>query len=347
MKKFAIFIPTLLKGGTEKQAVLLANVLSKKGKVFFILLYPELGLDKELLKLLEFNNIEHILLQGAFFIKIKKLYQLFKKEKVYVLFCYLTLPNLLGSVIGKLAGVKIIFQGIRSSFLPKKKILVEKVIGWFSNGIIINNYIGMKEFSHLGFKNMILIHNCFLNPNLPIYRELKYTIKIISIGRFSKEKDYLTALKAISYLKQSFRNFKYSIVGYGFLIKEIRDIIDELLLSDNVEILENPNNIDLLLRDADIFLLSSLYEGTSNSIMEAMNATLPIVTTNVGDNIILVENEKSGFLTNVGDFKAIANALLKLSINYDLRIRMGKRSNEILREKFSIEKFKESYFKLI
>lgn len=51
-----------------------------------------------------------------------------------------------------------------------------------------------------------------------------------------------------------------------------------------------------MLDKADIYLSTSLFEGTSNSIMEAMNADLPIVATNVGDNGLLVKNEINGFL---------------------------------------------------
>ncbi|MBO7272587.1 MAG: glycosyltransferase family 4 protein, partial [Bacteroidaceae bacterium] len=100
-------------------------------------------------------------------------------------------------------------------------------------------------------------------------------------------------------------------------------------------------------RDADIYLSTSLFEGTSNSIMEAMNWSLPVVATNVGDNNHLVIDGVNGTLHPIGDAKGMAESIANLLTNYELRKEYGLASNKNLRENYSMEIFEKRYLKLI
>jgi glycosyltransferase involved in cell wall biosynthesis len=83
----------------------------------------------------------------------------------------------------------------------------------------------------------------------------------------------------------------------------------------------------------DIFALSSLTEGTSISILEAMAAGKPIVATVVGGTPALVEDGKNGFLVPPSDPEAMAQALLRLVQDEDMRMRMGAASRfKVVRE---------------
>ena len=100
-------------------------------------------------------------------------------------------------------------------------------------------------------------------------------------------------------------------------------------------------------RNADIYISTSLFEGTSNSIMEALNWSLPVVATDVGDNDHLVINGENGFLHPVGDVSGLAQSLSLLLDSSDLRNKMGLRSNQNLRENYSMEVFEKRYIDLI
>jgi len=162
-----------------------------------------------------------------------------------------------------------------------------------------------------------------------------------------EDKDYSTSLCAVNELLKISDNFLFQIVGYGPLENALRKKVRELGLDKHVEIIIKPDNIPELLIEADIYLSTSLFEGTSNAIMEAMNACLPIVATNVGDNSRLVFEGKNGCLHNVGDFKAIAKSLKILTNDYNKRIEFGLESNRMLRENYSHQKFKNEYLNLI
>ena len=96
-----------------------------------------------------------------------------------------------------------------------------------------------------------------------------------------------------------------------------------------------------------IYISTSLFEGTSNSIMEALNWSLPVVATNVGDNDHLVIDGVNGYLHPIGDATGLTTSLCKLLDSVELRNKMGVRSNQNLRENYSMEIFEKRYLDLI
>ena len=78
-----------------------------------------------------------------------------------------------------------------------------------------------------------------------------------------------------------------------------------------------------------------------------MNANLPVVATNVGDNSYLVKDGVNGFLAEKGDVDALAQHLETLIMNKDMRQQFGKRSKEILYDNYSLNIFRDSYIQTI
>ena len=215
---------------------------------------------------------------------------------------------------------------------------------------VSNNYSAIDVLVSKGFKadKFRVIHNVFPLPQMQNTKRESDIPTIISVARFTKVKDYKTALKSIRLLTQKnpALRFKYLIIGYGELELEIRKMIDDLSLNDIVEIKINPNNIFEHLINSDIYLSSSLFEGTSNSILEAMYARLPIVATDVGDNSYLVTDE-NGFLTDVKDVDCIADRLSLLLLDKALREKMGDMSREIVLTRFSRKAFMQKNLHLL
>jgi glycosyltransferase involved in cell wall biosynthesis len=262
----------------------------------------------------------------------------------------LTGANILATLAGKLAGVKLIFPGIRNAYLPPVKAFADRFLtNVVSSKAVLNCHSGFLYFSSEGFKaeKLKVIPNCF--ENIADFKEKTTSekVRIISVGRFVPQKDYETALQAIKLVKKQYPKIIYQIVGFGDLEDFIRKRVVELGLVDNVEIYINPNNIPDLLKASDIYLSTSIFEGTSNSIMEAMNGDLPVVATNVGDNDQLIIDRKNGYLCAIKDTLDIANKLILLIENPQKRIKMGRSSKQHLLDNFSVEKFTKSYIELI
>ena len=347
-----VFINSLLKGGAEKQAVLLANVLSENYKIYLVVFYGK-DIDKKLFDLIKKDKVQLVLLSGNKIEKFFNFYQILKKYKINITFSYLATTNFYSALVGKLASVKYRIGGIRYSRISGKKLLIQRILhNFFLTYSIANSYSGKLNMVNSGFKdskffvipNYIELKNADVFPN-KINKE-NDNINIITVARFVPVKDHSTALKAIKMLiKKLGYNFpfKYLLVGYGELEKEIRQTVQELSLQNYVEIILNPDNINDYYNLADIYLSTSMFEGLSNSIMEAMEYSLPVVATEVGDNKELIIPGKNGFIVKVGDVEDISNKLVKLILDDELRIQMGLNSHRYIREKFSIDKFKQKY----
>lgn len=349
--RIAILIPTLKAGGAEKQAVLLASLLSKRSDVHMILYEGDLdAISLANLKGVESCNIKLHKLYGGLMSKTKLLYEILNENNVEILFNYLTKPNFIGAIVAKIAKVKSIYNGIRNSRIEWWKLLLERFAhNYFASATIYNCYSGAQYFSNKGLTHSkaIVIPNCFPNISAPIIRKDKEVKHIVTVGRFVPQKDYLTIIRSVAELKKFRSDFVMEIIGYGDEEQKIRLWIKEYDVEDNIKIFINPCNVQEIVRDSDIYLSTSLFEGTSNSIMEALNWSLPVVATNVGDNNYLVLDGKTGNLHPIGDYKGIASSLSTLLESLDLRNSYGVAGNQNLKDNYSIEVFEQRYLKLI
>ena len=350
MKNIAILIPTIKAGGAEKQAAFLAAMLSKRYKVSMYLFLGYLQPAPHNLKLLESTNVSIYPLEGTIWKKIRDLTDLLKKNETDVIFNYMTNCDVIGCISAKIAGVKLIYGGIRNAYLERYKIIFERIIcNYFSTSVVFICYSGLKEIGKNGFKEerCVVIPNCFPNISEPIFRKDKDKKHIVTVGRFVPQKDYLTIIRSVAELKKLRRDFIMDVIGYGEEEENIRRWIKEYGVDDMINIHINPNNVQEIVKSSDIYLSTSLFEGTSNSIMEALNWSLPVVATNVGDNNYLVLDGKTGFLHPIGDYKGIASSLSTLLEDIDLRNSYGVAGNQNLRDNYSIEVFEQRYLKLI
>lgn len=347
MKIVSILVSTIDSGGAEKQAVLLATQLAKHTDVNLIVLYGNHTEYKHNVDLLANSTVKVYKLSGNLFLKMKNIKQILSSTNTDVLLNYLTMPDFIGSFIGYISRIRV-YNGIRNSRLPKSKMLMERLAhNLWATGTIYNCYSGADYFEKKGFRKSksIVIPNCYPNIAEPQYRP-KHDIKtIITVGRFDPQKDYETLIKSVARLKRD--DFLLCIVGYGILEEKIRNWIKEYGIEGKTTIHIKPNNVQELERNADIYISTSLFEGTSNSIMEAMNWSLPIVATNVGDNNHLVIDGENGLLHPVGDVEGLASSLNRLLDSVELRNEMGKKSNQNLRDNYSMEIFEKRYIDLI
>jgi len=349
IKNVCIFTNTLLNGGAEKQAVLLAKALQGKYHVWLVVYYGDKK-EQKFLDIIEKCNLKAIYLSGSHLKRFLSFYEFLRRESINIIFSYLLTTNLIGGLIGKIAGVKYTIGGIRNAELSKKKLALQRILQNYINDFAIyNNYCGYKELSFKGFKNKkaLIIPNGFQLTNDQILRKKQSFITIISVGRFQEQKDYYTAINAVSRLRREFEKFIYIIIGYGRLENQIHDWVNRFNASDYIRVIINPQNLNDYYKKADIYLMTSIFEGLSNTVLEAMSFSLPLVITYVGDNDKLVVDGDNGFLCNPKNSNQIADCLLDLCSSYNKRIQFGKRSYGILKENYSYEKFQERYINFI
>lgn len=349
MKHISIFVKNLTSGGAEKQSVLLAKALVGHYDVHYIIFngnkvhrkYMDMLEENSRIRIQSFTG-NHIRRYNAF---VKYL----KDNRIKAVFSYLTAANAYACLAGMQSNVKV-FTGLRNAELPILKCWADRFLtNHLAEKAISNSFSGKDNFIRKGFKEdrIVVIPNCFENIRVYSPKPVKEILRIITVGRFVPQKDYETAIRSIAELRKHCSNIKFDIVGYGILESQIRSWVKTYRIDDITTIYLNPNNIAELLDNADIYLSTSLFEGTSNSIMEAMNADLPIVATDVGDNNCLVQNNQNGKLCASGDYISISKELELLVGNSDYRKTMGEKSKEFLISKYSKEIFLERYLKLL
>ena len=354
MKNICIFTNTLQSGGAEKQAVLLSKVLSREYNVWLVVYYANL-VEPFFLDVIESEKINIIYLNGNnHLIRIFKLFRFLRNESIDIIFSYLFTTNFIGGFIGRICRVPYIIGGIRNSVLSSHKLWMERALHKnILDYSVFNNYSGVNNLVNKGFKKYkcIVIPNCIEAKTQPIIRNNNNVITIITVARFVQQKDFFTSLvaikKLISLLYKSKFSIAYKIIGYGYLENQISDWIKELNLNDYVDVIIKPQNLNEYYINADIYFCTSLFEGLSNSIMEAMSYSLPIMATDVGDNGKIVNDGFNGYLTNIKDANGMAQILNKLVINYQLRNKYGQNSYSLIMKKYSIEKFASRYIEFI
>ena len=119
--------------------------------------------------------------------------------------------------------------------------------------------------------------------------------------------------------------------------EHVQRLVSELLVRDVVVFAGVREDVPELLKHCDVFYLPSRSEGLSNAMLEAMACARPCVATNVGGNSELIEQEGCGYLVPSEDPASAANRIVTLLRDPDLAAQLGRRSRQIVEEKFSLQ----------
>lgn len=165
----------------------------------------------------------------------------------------------------------------------------------------------------------------------------KDQLSIIAVGSFSDPKDYSNLINAFAiFKKNSNSNLKLNIVGDGELRPQIEAQIKELKLDKDITLLGRRSDIPKLLNAADIFVLSSKYEGLPTVVIEAMACECYVIATDCGGSAEILGD--TGKLVPIQDSQALASAL-ETAINLDVEHRLinNKKARARVERLFSLE----------
>jgi len=164
-----------------------------------------------------------------------------------------------------------------------------------------------------------------------------------TVGRLDPVKDLTTLLRGFAVARARFPEARLALVGDGPLRRELTNLASDLGISPAVCWLGERENIPSLLRCFDLFVQTSLFEGMSNTILEAMATGLPIIPTQAGGNGELVADEENGALIQVGDIAALGRSLEIYLEKPELRRLHGSRSREKIVQQFDLSLMASRY----
>lgn len=161
---------------------------------------------------------------------------------------------------------------------------------------------------------------------------------VLFVGRLTEAKGVDILLKAIKILKEKYqKEIKAAIVGEGYLEEEVKELVKELGIGEEVEFLGIRRDIEKLMKSTKLFVLPSRWEGLPLTILEAMSNGAGIIATKVGGIPEVIQNGKEGILISPEDSEILAGAIAELLKDKELRVKLGINAYKKVKEKYSIE----------
>jgi len=208
---------------------------------------------------------------------------------------------------------------------------------------VIANSEGLKKFALKSIygREIDVIYNGVDTEQFKRCYKNSDKIRVLCVSRLIPRKGIEHLIRAIKILQK--HDITLDIVGEGCLESNLRRLVASLGISDKIEFTRfiEHDSIDKVYCRSNIFVLPSLNEGMSNAALEAMACGLPVVVTNTGGAIELVNG--NGFIVNVGCPEEIASSLLKFLNNRGLIEEMGEKSRRIA-ETMGWNKVAKSYY---
>ena len=211
---------------------------------------------------------------------------------------------------------------IREMFIKEWRVPVDALA-------VIYNAVSMEQYLHI--------------PAGPPAGEAEIGTTITTIGRLTTQKAQHHLLEAARIVLDQRPDTRFVIVGQGRLETSLKAQAQSLGISDQVTFTGPRRDIPDILAQADIFVLSSLWEGLPLTAIEAMASARAVVLTDVGGNRELVETGGNGLIVPPNDVPALAEALLALVNDPQRRIAFGYAARERVRVDFSIETVTRQY----
>jgi sugar transferase (PEP-CTERM/EpsH1 system associated) len=171
-----------------------------------------------------------------------------------------------------------------------------------------------------------------------------------TVGRMQAVKDQATLARAFARAcaldPQAAAQMRLAIVGDGPEREPVLQILRDAGCLDRAWLPGARNDVASMLKGLDCFVLPSLSEGISNTILEAMATGLPVVATRVGGNPELIEHGVSGLLVRPGDVEGLAETLLALWRGRDRARAIGSAARKGVERSFSLERMVGDYARL-
>lgn len=326
-KKVLLVSNTLSFGGAERQISLIANALNDSGLyVADVLYYAQKG-----------GSFAHGLRREPIFVDkdalgsvgcVRAIARHLKQGQYDVLHAAGGgSANIYGRAAALLARTPVILGMMlgKRHFASRAQRLANNVINLFAREWSVNNPALIPILAHdlirIDPARVHLLYNSFCPASEVDYRFHKTTEYDLdadgnfifgTVGRCVKVKNFPLFLSAAALVCQAHENVRFWVLGDGVLLEEMKELALRLGISERVRFWGFCEDVDVALSRMHAYVQSSDSEGTPNTVLEAMRASRPILTTENTDLSLIVEEGKNGFITPCGDVQAMAQAMERI-----------------------------------
>jgi glycosyltransferase involved in cell wall biosynthesis len=236
-----------------------------------------------------------------------------------------------------------------------QKLIGSKTVFKHSDRVISNTHAGLKAYGAPMDKSTVIYNGFTFNrlkqlPEEKIIRErfgIKTSFVVAMVASFLDYKDYDTYIRAAMLVLEKRKDVSFLCIGDGD-DSQYKKMVPAAL-SDNILFLGRQSQVEAIMNVCAMGVLATNIkfhgEGISNALMEFMALRKPVITTNFGGSVELVENNVNGFFVEAFNPDQLAQKVDFLLENGQERSRLGENAHELVKQKFSMEAMFESFKK--
>jgi glycosyltransferase involved in cell wall biosynthesis len=353
-------IPTLDRGGAEKQMTLLACAMARLGFEVEVVVLTRTGPLEDLLRRanvpIHFINKRFKFDPFAYFRLKRKLREL----KPDVVHTWIFAANAYGRLAAIRTRVPVVIAGERcvDQWKSKHELLIDR---WLTKRtqLIATNSTGVCDFyekNGIPPDRFVVIPNGVDASDVQAIDEAEFlkrtglppgTRRVVAVGRLWPQKRYKDLIWAVELLDAARGGDTHlCIVGDGPQRDQLEFYRDKVELAHRVHFLGHREDVAQLLPHFDCFWIGSGYEGQSNGLMEAMQSGVPAVASDIPGNRDLITHDVHGFLFPVGDRAELASCTHRILDNEQLSHRLAQAAKQRMLEEFTVEQMVDRYIQI-
>ena len=356
-------------GGTEKQALALASCLVEKGVNVKIITsrFERKWAKHEIMDEVEVIRLfsPRVKILGALLFLFCLAVYLIKHRKTFSLIHTFqigytsSLSILLANLLRKPSVIKLACSGWGGDIQRAKKTLYGRIFLFLakkaSRIITLSSTIERELIEEkIDPSKIKLIHN---GVDLARFKEIEGKSQlrkklgipdkksIIYTGRLAYQKGIDVLIRSFSKLNGE-TGCQLIIIGDGPERQDIVRLIDHYQLSKSVILIEVAEDIASYLNTADVFVLSSRFEGLSNSLLEAMACEIPVISSRVGGSVDIINEGINGLLVDVDNEEQLSQAISKALNNFSLAASLGGNARKTIEASYDLNKVADRYLEL-
>ena len=337
-KNIAFVLPSLGMGGAERVASELANEFVKNGINTSIILLDNNEICYELDENIDIHFIEYDKNQNTIkrnLQRIKKLRNLLVEKQIDSVISFVTSADFLAVLATRNIKTKVYVSERSDPSKSSKKIsMIRNFLYKRADGVIFQTKEAMEYFPKKIQKKGKIIWNP-VKSNLPRWDSVNEHKKVIVTAcRLEESKNIPMLIDAFEKVKKIHKDYELVIFGNGAEKDNIQAKIKQLGLEESVFLKGRNNHWHDEAIQFSIFVLSSNYEGMSNSLLEALAMGIPVISTDhpVGGAREVIRNQENGFLIKVNDTDELYTRLIELIENENLQKKFSNESKKVIQE---------------
>lgn len=337
--KIVFVLPDMPGGGTERVVALLANEYIKMGYEVSILLFAGSQVAYPLDERIEIVCAGEVS-DGSLFLRIKRLIYMrkfYKQNAGCTIFAF----SAMGAVFSVVSAAGIRHKIIVSERNDPSRYEHQKIRNWAygkADKLILQTE-DMKHYFPSAWKERMAVIPNPVSDDIPLPYEGERKKRIVSAARLQPQKNQRLLLTAFADFLKDYPDYELHLFGIGELESDLKELANKLGIEKKVCFRGFSKRVREEMLDSAMFVLSSDYEGISNSMIEALAIGVPVISTDcpVGGSRMYIEDGVSGLLTPVGDGKALTRAMKRVAGDKEFAEKLSINGRKV-KEKYHISK---------